>query len=106
MFLLFTVFKTRELNSKKREVHWLFISAIIITFIVYIYPHFNMFQNQGIIRATHGRYYYIVFLPFAYLLLYELGNLKSKFSTLVPMIMALALGTIEFHAIYLTIGNW
>jgi len=106
MLLCFTIMravKRDSLDSKEREIHWLFIAALLTTLLVYMYTHFGMFQRRGILRATHGRYYYIAFFPFAYMLFHQLGELKSKFSKYIPLALLVVLALIEYRAITLAL---
>lgn len=106
MLLCFAVIKTGELDSAKRDIHWLFIATVVVMFSVYAHTHYGMFQYHGVLRALHGRYYYIAFFPFAYLLFYQLGEIKSNMVRFVPLVLTLVLTIIEFHAISMAFAVW
>lgn len=106
MLLCFIVIKTGELDSKERDIHWLFISTLVVMVAVYIYTHFGLLQRHGVLRALHGRYYYIAFFPFAYMLFYQLGEVKSRIVRLAPLALTLVLTIIEFHVISIAFAVW
>jgi len=109
MLLCFTIMraiKSDSLDSKEREIHWLFIAALIATLLVYMYTHFGMYQRRGVIMATHGRYYYIAFFPFAYMLFHQLGELKSKLTKYIPLALLVVLTLIEYRAVSLALQQW
>ena len=104
MLLCLTIMRAIRLDSKEeKEIHWLFITALVVTLLVYMYTHFGMFQRRGNLLATHGRYYYIAFFPFAYMLFHQLGELKTKLAKYIPLVLLVILAAIEYRAIILAL---
>jgi len=109
MLLCFTIMRAIRLDSgEEKEIHWLFITILVATLLIYMYTHFGMFQRRGgrAIIATHGRYYYIAFFPFAYMLFHQLGELKTKLAKYIPLAVLVILAAIEYRAIALAIQLW
>ena len=106
MLLCFAMLKTKGLDSKERDIHILFIATLVVMVLVYAYTHYGLLQYHGVLRAMNGRYYYIAFFPFVYLLFYQLGEVKSKVIQFVPPAITLFLAIVEFHTISMTLASW
>jgi len=104
--LCFSVLKSGCLEGKQREIQWLFIATLVIMVAVYVNTHYGIFRQHRVLRALHGRYYYIAFFPFAYLVFNQLGEVKSKAIRFAPAALMLVLVFVELHAITRTVGVW
>jgi len=106
MLICFYAVKATELDGREKDIQVFFIATLLITFGVYMYTHYGLFQMHGWARGLHGRYYYIAFLPFAYLLFNQLGEVRSKAVKLAPVALILVLSIVEFHTISMTLNSW
>jgi len=102
--------KNYELSVREREINIFFGGLITFVFIFLLYTHFDIYLSNGWVRAIHPRYYFIVLIPFYYLLVDHLKDLKeTKLSVVyeyLPSALFVFLFSIEFSVMLSIVRNW
>lgn len=100
----------KDLSLKEKEEQYFFILTLIIVFLIFMKQHYSMYNTYGMLRATHGRYYYIAWFPFVYLLYFRLQKIKDtklqKIVKWMPVITTIFMITTELSMIVLMIERW
>lgn len=83
-------------NDKNKMINFILYISIAIVFLIFIYQHYNIYLNFGVLRATHGRYYYIAFFPTTYLVFFPIKNIRIKFQQIFVIILLICQISCEF----------
>jgi hypothetical protein len=99
-------------NAKLNKEHDVMLIFFMITIFVVVlglmYTHFNVFNRNGILIATHGRYYLILSFPFIYIIAHIYDNFlydKSYYKYIACAIGLLCFAN-EMHIINYLMRIW
>ena len=93
-------------NNIEKEVIYLSISMIVFYVFVFFIRHYETYLSRGVTGAMHGRYYYILIIPFFWLIFRNLDKYKEKFIVLLPIFLLCTSIYSELTIIFKSIEMW